>query len=218
MELSVSILGIKDNICDRIKELNKLDIDYLHIDVMDGRFVENETDTYEAIEKKLSENKRKLDVHLMVDDVREYIERYKKLKPEYITFHYEVNDDINSIIELIKANNIKVGISIKPATDPYLLLPYLDKIDLVLIMTVEPGKGGQKFMKDMKYKIDDLVNIRNEKNLQYKISVDGGINDNTIKDVKNVDVAVVGSYITSSKNYEKTIKCIKEKIYDRKTK
>lgn len=216
MKLAVSILGIKDDVHEKIKILNNSDADYLHIDVMDGNFVSNKTDNFEKIVDNLKYNTKKLDVHLMVDNVREYINRYKELNPEYITFHYEVNEDISSIIDLLKEHNIKVGISIKPSTDPLLLLPYLDKIDLVLIMTVEPGKGGQKFMKDVIYKIDDLIDIRKKGHLNFKIEVDGGINDETIKFVKDVDMAVVGSFITGSNRYNQRIKIIKEKMHEGK--
>lgn len=208
MELSVSILGIKEDTNKKIKELNRLNVDYLHIDVMDGKFVPNKNNDFEKLQNDLDGNKKELDVHLMVQNVREYINKYKTLNPKYITFHYEVNDNINSIIKEIKDNNISVGISIKPSTDVALLLPYLEKVDLVLIMTVEPGFGGQKFMENMDYKIQDLIELRNKNNYKFKIEVDGGINDETIKKVSDVDIVVVGSYITSSNDYKGKIKNI----------
>ena len=211
MELSVSILGIKKDAKENIKKFNKLDVDYLHIDVMDGKFVSNKTDKFDLVKEKLEGTTKKLDVHLMVEDVIEYVKKYKDLKPEYITFHYEVNDDINRIIDIIKEHNIKVGIAIKPATDPSLILPYIDKIDLVLVMTVEPGKGGQKFMKDMDYKIKDLIEIRKNGHLNFKIEVDGGINNETIDLVKDVNISVVGSYITNSDNYNEKVKKLRRK-------
>ena len=204
MELSVSILGIKNETKEKINELNKLKVDYLHIDVMDGKFVPNKNNDYELLNESLKENKKNLDVHLMVEDVYEYVIKYKELNPSYITFHYEINDNINRIIKLIKDNNIKVGISIKPSTDVALLIPYLDKIDLVLIMTVEPGFGGQKFI-DMSEKIKDLIQLRKNYNYSFKIEVDGGINNETIKQVEDVDIIVVGSFITSSNDYENQI-------------
>ena len=212
MELSVSILGIKKDIKERIKELNKLDIDYLHIDVMDGKFVPNKTLEFEKVVENLENNQKMLDIHLMVEDVMDYIKHYEQLKPEYITFHYEIAENIDSIISYLKSHNIKVGIAIKPSTDPALLLPYLDKIDLVLVMTVEPGLGGQKFMKDMEYKIKDLIEMRQKGKLRYRIEVDGGINNETIDNVRNVSISVVGSYITSSPSYKEKVKVLKEKI------
>lgn len=209
MELSVSILGIKKNLKEKITELNKLNVDYLHLDIMDGKFVENVHDDYELLEKSLIDNKKKLDIHLMVKDVTDYIQKYKKLNPYFITFHYEVFENIDRIINLIKDNNIKVGISIKPLTDVSLLIPYLDKVDLVLVMTVEPGKGGQKLIEKTLEKIDDLIYLREKNNYHFKIEVDGGINDETIKKVYKSDISVVGSFITSSDNYEERINKLK---------
>ncbi len=208
MELSVSILGIKEDTNKKIKELNKLNVDYLHIDVMDGKFVPNKNNDFNKLQNDLDGNKKELDVHLMVEDAKEYIKKYKTLNPKYITFHYEGNDNIDSIINEIKVNNIGVGISIKPSTDVALLIPYLEKIDLVLIMTVEPGFGGQKFMENMDYKIKDLIHLRNKNNYKFKIEVDGGINAETIEKVNDVDIVVVGSYITSSNDYKGKIKNI----------
>ena len=206
MELSVSILSIKENIVKKIDELNNLPIDYIHVDVMDGIFVKNRTELLDVVKNNC---KKPIDVHLMVEDVEKYVEEYKKLNPTYITFHFETFNNIDRIINLIKDNNIKVGISVKPSTDVALLVPYLNKIDLVLVMTVEPGKGGQEFMSTMDYKIKDLVEIRKNNNFNYKIEVDGGINDKTINSVKDADIVVVGSYITCSSNYAGKIKTIK---------
>ncbi len=214
MEISISILGIKNNISKQIEKLNEVDINYLHIDVMDGKFVSNTTSKYEIVKEDLIPSNKKFDVHLMVEDIRYYVDKFKELNPEYITFHYEVNDNVESIINYIKANNIKVGIAVKPSTDVALILPYLDLVDLVLIMTVEPGLGGQKFLYKMKEKINDLIEIRDSAHFNFKIEVDGGINIDTIEDVKNVDMAVVGSYITSSTNYKSKVKKLKEKIND----
>lgn len=211
MEISVSILGIKQNIAKKIESLNEVDVNYLHIDVMDGKFVSNKTDKFEIVRDNLTASQKKYDVHLMVEDVKSYVDKFKNLNPEYITFHYEVNDDLFGIINYIKANNIKVGISIKPSTDVGLILPYLSFVDLVLVMTVEPGLGGQKFMPEMREKIDDLKELRALNNLDFKIEVDGGINDETILSVKDVDMAVVGSYITSG-NYKQKVKTLKETL------
>ena len=148
----------------------------------------------------------------MVEDVKNYIDLYKNLDPYFITFHYEINCDIMSLVMYLKENNIKVGLSIKPDTKVESIIPYLPFIDMVLVMTVEPGKGGQEFIKSSIDKINKLIEYRDKYEYDYLIEVDGGINDETIKLVKDVDIAVIGSYITSG-NYEERIKNVKEKIY-----
>ena len=207
MKISASFLSIKDNLKENIDLLTKCDIDYLHLDIMDGIFVKNKTWDISEIKNLINYNKP-LDVHLMVSDVYKYVDEYKDLNPEFITFHYEVDLDIMNIINYIKKYNIKVGLSIKPNTKVDEIIPYLPYLDLVLVMSVEPGEGGQKFIIDSVDKIKKLKELKGD----YLIEVDGGINDSTISLVKDVDIAVIGSYITSG-NYEEKIKSIKEKIY-----
>ena len=207
MKISASFLSIKDNLKENIDLLTKCDIDYLHLDIMDGIFVKNKTWDISEIKNLINYNKP-LDVHLMVSDVYKYVDEYKDLNPEFITFHYEVDLDIMDIISYIKKYNIKVGLSIKPNTKVDEIIPYLPYLDLILVMSVEPGEGGQKFIIDSVNKIKKLKELKGD----YLIEVDGGINDSTISLVKDVDIAVIGSYITSG-NYEEKIKSIKEKIY-----
>lgn len=207
MKISASFLSIKDNLKENIDLLTKCDIDYLHLDIMDGIFVKNKTWDISEIKNLINYNKP-LDVHLMVSDVYKYVDEYKDLNPEFITFHYEVDLDIMDIINYIKKYNIKVGLSIKPNTKVDEIIPYLPYLDLILVMSVEPGEGGQKFIIDSVDKIKKLKELKGD----YLIEVDGGINDSTISLVKDVDIAVIGSYITSG-NYEEKIKSIKEKIY-----
>ena len=207
MKISASFLSIKDNLKENIDLLTKCDIDYLHLDIMDGIFVKNKTWDISEIKNLINYNKP-LDVHLMVSDVYKYVDEYKDLNPEFITFHYEVDLDIMDIINYIKKYNIKVGLSIKPNTKVDEIIPYLPYLDLILVMSVEPGEGGQKFIIDSVNKIKKLKELKGD----YLIEVDGGINDQTINLVKDVDIAVIGSYITSG-NYEEKIKSIKEKIY-----
>lgn len=207
MKISASFLSIKDNIKENIVKLTNSDIDYLHLDIMDGKFVFNKTWDILEIKNLINYNKP-LDIHLMVKDVYKYIDDFKDLNPNFITVHYEVLDDVMMVINYIKKYNIKVGLSIKPNTDISVIIPYLKYIDLVLVMSVEPGLGGQKFIMDSVDKIKKLKELKGD----YLIEVDGGINDSTIDLVKDVDIVVVGSYITSG-NYEKRIKKLKEKIY-----
>ena len=136
MELAVSILGIKENLKKKIDELNKTKASFLHIDIMDGMFVPNIHDNFVELEKSLKDNKKRIDVHLMVEDVERYVNIYKNIHPEYITFHYEISDSIDRIINIIKGNNIKVGLAIKPNTDISALLSYMDKLDLILVMMI----------------------------------------------------------------------------------
>ena len=207
MKISASFLSIKDNLKDNINRLTKCDIDYLHLDIMDGVFVNNKTWNILEIKNLINYNKP-LDIHLMVSDVYKYVDEYKNLNPDFITFHYEVDSDVMDIIKYIKKFNIKVGLSIKPNTKVEEIIPYLPFIDLVLVMSVEPGFGGQEFIMSSVDKIRKLKELKGE----FLIEIDGGINNHTIDLVKDADIVVVGSYITSG-NYEEKIKSIKEKIY-----
>lgn len=205
--ISVSILGIKDEIKNNVHLLDKQDIDYMHIDIMDGKFVSNKTWNIDEISDILDNTKVKKDVHLMVKDVKKYVDDFISLKPCYITFHYEAINNVLDMIKYIKSLNIKVGLSIKPNTKVEEIIPYLSYLDLVLVMSVEPGLGGQKFIENSVYKIDELYKLRNNYNYHYVIEVDGGINNVTSKLCKGADILVVGSFITNG-NYEEQIRKI----------
>ena len=209
MKLSVSILSMKDqfDIKESIKKLNNCNIDFLHIDIMDGKFVKNSTWNCLDVKNILPNNSKPLDIHLMVEDIEKYINDFSILNPKYITFHLEATDNPIKIIKLIKEKNIGVGISIKPNTDVSKILPYLSLVDLVLVMSVEPGQGGQKFLDNSVEKINYLYQARNDKNYNYVIEVDGGVNNTTIENCRKCDVVVVGSYITKN-NYEESIKSL----------
>ena len=205
MKISASYLSIKENLEENIKKLSNTNVDYIHVDIMDGKFVSNTNIT----DIKLLELNKPLDIHLMVKDVYKFIDMYKNLKPEYITFHLEIEENLFEIIDYIKSNGIKAGLSIKPNTDIGLLTPYLHLLDLILVMSVEPGKGGQEFIIDSKEKIDALKIVKKVNNYNYQIEVDGGINNNTIKYCENADIVVVGSYITNSEDYQKMVNTLK---------
>lgn len=204
MEISTSILSITDKKEENIKKLANTSTNYIHLDIMDGKFVPYETSFIDEKEVLIN-TKKPLDIHLMVEDVLTYVQEYKKFNPTYITFHLEVNENINEIIKEIK-KICKVGISIKPNTKVEELIEYLDDIDLVLVMSVEPGKGGQEFNEKSIEKVESLYNLRGQNGYHYKIEVDGGINSDTIKKVSKCDIVVSGSYITNSNDYEKQIK------------
>lgn len=205
MEIAVSFLKSKFNFKDTIDKINSTDAEYIHVDVMDGNFVPNISCIYNDVKDILKNTNKKLDIHLMVDNPIKYIIDYKNLKPEYITIHSEINNNIDDLIELIKSYNIKVGLSIKPKTSIECIEKYLDRVDNILIMSVEPGYGGQKFMDSIVYKIDILDRLRKSKKYNYKISIDGGINEDTINKVRNVDFVISGSYICMNDNYQNMI-------------
>lgn len=203
IKVSTSILTCNNRI-QATEELNKTNTDYIHIDYMDGIFVDNKEFTIEEIKTLSKISTKKLDIHIMAENPEPIIQELKGLNIEYITIHYEINKPLDNIINLIHNQGYKCGISIKPKTNPKNIIEYLKKIDLVLIMSVEPGKGGQKFIPDVLNKIKEL------KQNNLIIEIDGGINDTNIEELKNiVDIVVVGSYITNSSDYNKQINNLK---------
>lgn len=209
MKISASFLKIQND-KEKIRKLDLLS-DYMHFDIMDGNFVSASTVSYEVMKENTSEILKPKDIHLMVEDIYSYVDTYKELSPEFITFHYEATDDVQSVIDYIKSLGIKPGISINPDTEVTVLNPYLDKIDLILVMSVFPGKGGQEFI-DISDKLDYLNRYREINDLNYMIEVDGGINDMTIEKVKKADMAVVGSYITDSNDYESQFERLRDAL------
>lgn len=210
VKISASLLSARDNLEKTIEEINNLDIDYIHLDIMDGKFVPNTSFTYEEIKTIVSSINKPLDVHLMVKDIDEYIYNYAMLNTEYITFHYETIHSLKTI-KKIKDYGIKCGIAIKPNTNVeeiYDLLPY---IDLVLVMSVEPGKGGQKFIDGSQDKIKKLKDKIKSLDLHVVVSVDGGINDTTAELCKSsgVDILVIGSALTNSDNKREFVNNVK---------
>ena len=211
MKVNVSILSSTIKPQDIVKELDKTNADYIHIDIMDGKFVDNKTWTISEITKITKNSTLPLDVHLMVNNPSKYIEDYAMLNTNDIIFHYEAVKDVNSMIDEIKNYGLKVGIAINPDTDVEKIFPYLDKIDLVLVMSVYPGKSGQSFIEKSLDKIRKLKQEIQEKNLKTLISVDGGINDETISLVKEyVDSVVSGSYVCLSDDCNEKIAKLKK--------
>ena len=201
MKISVSILDAV-NRYEAVDELNDTNISYLHIDVMDGKLVNNiQFQDIDEIREISKISKFPLQVHLMVEDISSYLDRFYGLNIESITFHLETEQDILMNIDKVHDMGYRCGIAICPDTDIQLIYPYLDKIDMVLLMSVIPGRGGQSFILDTKDRIAMLKNYIDKNHLSVLIEVDGGINDKTISFVRDVDVVVVGSYIVKSDNY-----------------
>lgn len=202
--ISVSILSEKDNYKYAIEKINKTDADYLHLDVMDNTFTSSISFLYEEAKKVSKLCNKKLDIHIMSNKLDDILDYYIKLKPSIISIHFESVDNIDKYINKIKDNNIKVGLAINPDTNVSEIYPYLDLIDIVLIMGVFPGKGGQKYIESTTKKLIKLKEIKD--NYNYLIEVDGGINDKTIDIVKEyVDIVVSGSFITKSDNYQEKL-------------
>lgn len=214
VEIAPSILSADfSHLEEEIKYLKEEGASYLHFDVMDGHFVPNIS--FGAYVLKCIKDKTNLimDVHLMITDPAKYYIDFVNAGADLITFHYEAikEDEIIPLINKIHENNVRVGISIKPNTDVNVLLPFLKDIDLVLVMSVEPGFGGQKFLDSALIKVRILNELKIKYNYNYKIEVDGGINDLTYKKVIELgaDILVSGSYIFKSKNRKETIKLLK---------
>lgn len=204
MLISTSFLSSKNLIHDLV-ELDKTDTDYIHVDIMDGKFVKKKTMPFKEMRNIYKYTNKRLDVHLMVKNPKKYIEDYASLNTEYISFHIESDENIEKNLQLIKEYGIKSGLAISPDTEIKELVPYLPFLDLVLVMSVEPGAGGQDFIVKTKDKIKELKILLSEYNSDVKISVDGGINDRTKKYCTDCDIVVSGSYIINGDDLQEKI-------------
>lgn len=204
MLISTSFLTSK-NIPKDLTLLNETDTDYIHVDVMDGKFVKAKSLPFKEMRHIYKYTSKRLDIHLMVEKPEKFIKDYAKLNAEYITFNIEVDTDIESCLKLVKSFGIKCGIAISPDTEVKQLVPYLPLLDLILILGVYPGKGGQEFIKETKSKLKEAKALLKEYKSKAKISVDGGINDKTKKQVSSADILVAGNYILSKEDYQEQI-------------
>jgi len=205
IKISTSILATNNRI-EAIQKLNNTNTDYIHIDTMDGIFVPNKQMPIEEILELEKYSQKPLDIHLMLENPEEYINQLSNKNIEYITIHLEINKNIENIINKIKSLGYKVGLSIKPNTPTESLIKYIDKIDLILIMSVEPGFGGQQFIPKTLDKAKKIKEIAPNITIQ----MDGGIKDTNINEIKKyTDIAVVGSYITNNNNYNEAINNLK---------
>lgn len=208
MKVSVSFLSSKNPAVDLVK-LNDTDADFIHVDVMDGAFVPNKTMPFSEMRNISKYTSKRLDVHLMVENPKKYIPLYAELNAEYITIHVEVDDNIMECLELIKRYSIKAGLSINPNTKVSELIPYLPYVDMILVMSVEPGAGGQEFIEESENRIKEIRALLDSYNIPAVINVDGGINDKTISKCRAADIVSVGSYVIKSNDFQEKVSSLR---------
>ena len=216
IQISPSILSADfSQLGNEIKRLEDGGADMIHVDVMDGHFVPNLTIGPPVIKSLKKHSSIIFDVHLMISPVHKYIEAYADAGADIITIHPEATDDINLSISKIRELNKKVGVSLNPETKVNVIIEHLDKIDLVLIMSVNPGFGGRKFMPEVLDKVKQLKKILSEKNLNFDIEIDGGINfDNCQSAIEaGANILVSGTTVFKSNNgdIKKNINLLKSK-------
>ena len=212
MKVSPSILSADfGKLADEVKAVSEAGADYIHCDIMDGHFVPNLTMGPMIIEAVKKTTNVPLDIHFMVEDIPFFIDMYKHLKPEFISFHIEEEKHINRVIQKIRNLGIRPSVVLNPAT-PVCLLEYIvADVDMVLLMSVNPGFGGQKFIPSVLDKIKELRDLAQRKNPSLLIEIDGGVNDKNAPLLKEAgaDILVAGSYVFKHPDYAKAIKALR---------
>ncbi len=205
--ISVSFLKSKYSREETIKLIDNSDASLIHVDLMDGEYVPNKNFTLEEIMLLLNKTKKPLDIHLMVKNPLIYIKELVKLKPYIITIHLDGTPNIEETLAYIRSHHIKVGVAINPDESEHIVDKYLDKIDYVLIMSVYPGAGGQKFISEVLEKVNYLKD-------KFLVGIDGGVNDESIKYLKDypLDIVVSGSFICMSDNFNERIHLLEKNL------
>lgn len=209
MKIAVSYLGVK-NPSLFIKEIDKTDVDFIHVDVMDGKYVKKKANSYREVEAISYLTKKRMDVHFMVKNPLKYIDDFASLNIYSMSFHLDTKDKIDVLITRTHLYGIKAGIVLNPDDSVEDVFPYLEKIDLVLIMTVVPGLPGQTLIEKVIPKIFALKREIKKRNLNVLVSADGGINLENNYSLKGCDILVCGSSISNSNNYQETITKLRE--------
>ena len=205
MKIAVSFIKSKYNEKETIDIINQTSADFLHVDIMDGIFAGTKNYDFEDTLLFTKDNHLPLDIHLMVNNPKEYVEEFLKLNPYNITFHIEAEKNPIKLIDYIHEHDVKCSLAINPETNIKEIIPYLDKIDNVLVMSVIPGKGRQKFIPETLEKIEALSKLKGN----FTIEVDGGVNNEIIKYLDKVDIIVSGSFICEGYDYEQQIQKLK---------
>lgn len=209
MQVSPSLLAANfTELSNEIKRVEQSNANYLHLDIMDGNFVPNISFGPNIVKQLRPLTKLTFDVHLMISNPEKYLEVFKQAGADFLTYHYEITTNHLNVLNQIHQLGMKAGLSIKPMTEVEVLVPFLQELDLVLIMSVEPGFGGQVFMDNCLSKIKFLSDYKKKHGLNFKIEVDGGINFNTAKKVRalGADIIVAGTYLFNSQNMQEKVK------------